>query len=318
MQNNTVKTIRVVFGRHGISCANVREKTQTIPGYHTLYSDPELSYEGRRHLHRLGPLFRKQLENKNPVVCASGLIRAQQTAYGMTYANKIFVVPHICETGSYIQTPDNTPLSPSEQEAVLRETCQMNLISRLDRTHYIPTDLSNFEKFKEWFAQHWSALSNNDPSRLFVFFSHGGFMRSFLKKISGNNDFEKIKNYECHELTFEVDTTTNKITNVHYIGRFDYREGELPHVNPDAECAHDTCRFKACLKSTRQEVPTEERCTAFSPRVNPQVKHSNNVKDPRHLVEKYTIPTKPKYSFEPVPVTSRRRKRYNRRKTRKH
>jgi broad specificity phosphatase PhoE len=317
MENNTVE-LRVIFGRHGISCANLRKKTQTIPGYHTLYSDPELSYEGRLHLHRLGLLFRKQLEMKNPVVCASGLIRAQQTAYGMTHADKIFVVPHICETDSYIQTADNTPLSQPEQEAVLQETCQTDLIGRLDRTHYIPTDLSNFETFKQWFAQHWSALSNNDPSRLFVFFSHGGFIRSFLKKITGNKDFPKIKNYECHELKFVVNTVTKKINEVIYVGRFDYGEGELPRVNPDAECGHDTCRFKACLKSTRREVPAEERCTAFSPRVNPQIKRSNNVKDPRHLVEKYTRSTKPKYFFEPVPVTSRRRKRYNCRKTRKH
>jgi broad specificity phosphatase PhoE len=315
MQSNTVKTIRVVFGRHGISCANVREKTGSFK-YHIWYPDPELSYEGRRHLHRLGPLFRTKLESENPVVCASGLIRAQQTAYGMTHADKIFVVPHICETGSLTKalgtpdTADNIPLSPPEQEAVLRETCEMNLISRLDRTHYIPTNVSNFETFKQWFAQHWSALSNNDPNRLFVFFSHGGFMRSFLKKISGNKDFPKIKNYECHELTFEVDDITG--INVSYVGRFDYGEGELPSVNPDAECGHDTCRFKACLKSTQQEVPAEERCTAFSP-----LKRSNSVKDPRHLVEKYTRSTKPKYSFEPVSVVSRRRKRYNRRKTRK-
>jgi broad specificity phosphatase PhoE len=260
-------TLRVIFGRHGISCANLRSKQTGIT--QIFYADPELSHEGRRHVVRLGKLFRTAMNHENPVVGASEMIRAQQTAFGMTLAKDIHVIPHICETGTLtktIGTPDtwdNLPLPPEEQAKILHQVCEDELVTRLrlqtNQTYVSnPKHRSNFDKFKEWFGRHWRILNHGDISRPFVFFSHGGFMKSFLNKLPETPNITDIKNYECHEIAITVNTTSYEVTDVHYIKRFDYGEGELPHVDPTADCKEDTCRNSSCWKGTR--ISEEKRC----------------------------------------------------------
>ena len=122
-------TIRVIFGRHGTSCANVMKETSIISLIdlrRRYYPDPELSHSGREQVEHLRPFFLKKLKGERPIVCASGLLRAQQTAYGLTHADTIYIVPHICEVGI---GDDNVPLSKAKQDTILKDICQEDAIN---------------------------------------------------------------------------------------------------------------------------------------------------------------------------------------------
>jgi broad specificity phosphatase PhoE len=220
------------------------------------YSDPELSHAGQSQVEKLRPLFLKKLQGEKPIVCASGLLRAQQTAYGLTHAKSIYIAPHICEVGVGL---DNTPLSKSKQEDILKEICHEELISHRNFDYYSSTDKSNFSKFKKWFGKHWSILSKNNPSRLFLFFSHG----NFIKSLPGVSKLSRVKNCECYEFSFTI--TNEIVTNVQYVGKFEYADLSAPDILLD--CLMDTCRKPSCLQWNAVRVPTSKRCSILSARV---------------------------------------------------
>jgi len=256
-------TLRVLFGRHGISCANLQKSTASAPSLdprRKFYSDPELCHSGRVAVDKLRPAFLKKVKGEKLVVCASGLIRAQQTAYGLTHTNTIYITPHICEHGMGY---DDTPLPKSKQATILKEVCDEELISRRNFDYYNSTYTSNFTKFKTWFAQHWSYLSKNKSS-LFLFISHGGFIRSFLKTLPGGPNLSEMKNCEIHELSFTIDTEKEVVTNVKYIGKFEY--ADIPDIDLSLDCALDTCRKPSCLHWNARQVPATKRCTVLKVR----------------------------------------------------
>lgn len=239
-------TIRVIFGRHGTSCANVMKETSSISLINLrrrYYSDPELSHSGREQVETLQPLFLKKLKGEDPIVCASGLLRAQQTAYGLTHADTIYIVPHICEIGI---GDDNVPLSKAKQEKILKDTSQEELIPRRNFDYYDSNNKTSFSRFKKWFGHNWSSLSKGDSSRLFVFISHGLFIRKFIKNLPERIVLPETKNCQCYELSFTIDKNT--VTDVHYVGEFKY--ADLPGINTELDCKMDTCRKPSCLHWT--------------------------------------------------------------------
>ena len=249
--------IRVIFGRHGTSCANVMKATSSISAINLrrrYYSDPELSHSGREQVEHLRPLFLKKLSGEEPIVCASGLLRAQQTAYGLTHTDTIYVVPHICEIGV---GDDNVPLSKAKQETILKETCQEELIPLRNFEYYQSNHKTSFSRFKKWFGKHWSILSKEDPSRLFLFLSHGKFIRRFIKNLPEGRSLSETKNCECHELSFTINK--NMVTNVDYVGEFKY--ADLPDINTELDCKMDTCRKPSCLHWTATRAT--HRCSVF-------------------------------------------------------
>jgi len=223
------------------------------------YSDPELSHSGREQIDTLRPLFLKKLTGEEPIVCASGLLRAQQTAYGLTYADTIYVVPHICEIGI---GDDNVPLSKAKQETILKETCQEELIPLRNFDYYSSIKKTSFSQFKKWFGKHWSILSKGDPSRLFLFISHGLFIRKFVKNLPGGRSLPETKNCECHELSFTIDKET--VTDVRYIGEYKY--ADLPSINITLDCKLDTCRKPSCLHWNATRAAPSQRCSVFATR----------------------------------------------------
>lgn len=234
--------IRVIFGRHGTSCANVMKETSSISLIdlrRRYYKDPELSHSGREQVEQLRPLFLKKLKEEEPIICASGLLRAQQTAYGLTHADTIYIVPHISEIGTGY---DNIPLSKVKQEKILKDTSQEELIPLRNFDYYQSDHKTSFTQFKKWFGHHWSILSKGDPSRLFVFISHGMFIRKFIKNISGKI-LPETKNCQCYELSFTIDKDI--VTDVHFIGEYKY--ADLPGINITLDCEADTCRKPSCL-----------------------------------------------------------------------
>lgn len=254
-------TVRVIFGRHGTSCANLMKETSSISLIdlrRQYYSDPELSHSGREQVEQLRPFFLKKLKGERPIVCASGLLRAQQTAYGLTHADTIYIVPHICEIGIGAST---IPLSKAKQDTILKEICQEDLILRRNFNYYNSNKKDSFSEFKKWFGHHWSILSKKDPTRLFLFLSHGRFIKKFLKKISGKS-LSEIKNCECHELLFTIEKDT--VTDVRYVGEFKY--ADLPGINTSLDCALDTCRIPSCMYWKATRVAPSHRCSVFTTR----------------------------------------------------
>jgi len=255
-------TLRVMFVRHGFSCANLEKETSYISAidirrrYHT---DPELSHSGRTAVERLRPDFLKKFKGEKLIVCASGLIRAQQTAYGLTHADTVYVVPHISESGIGW---DNVPLSESKQAAILKEVCDEDTLKHRDMTYYRSANKTSFSEFKKWFGHHWEELSHNDPKRIFVFVSHGVLMRKIIASISGGRVFPDTKNYECHELAFTVNRETEAVTDVQYVKQIDY--ADLPAMDLSLDCSLDTCRIPSCKYWNAKRVPASKRCLLFS------------------------------------------------------
>jgi len=223
------------------------------------YSDPELSHSGRDQVDTLRPLFLTKLKGEEPIVCASGLLRAQQTAYGLTHADTIYIVPHICEIGTGY---DNVPLSKVKQEQILKDTYQEELIPLRNFDYYQSDNKNSFTRFKKWFGKHWSILSKGDPSKLFLFISHGLFIRKFVKKLPGATSLPETKNCECHELSFTIDKET--VTDVQYVEKFEY--ADLPSINTTLDCKLDTCRKPSCLHWNATRATPSQRCSVFATR----------------------------------------------------
>jgi broad specificity phosphatase PhoE len=255
-------TLRVLFVRHGFSCGNLQKETSyisVIDARRRYYSDPELSHSGRTAVERLRPEFLKKLKGEKLVVCASGLIRAQQTAYGLTHADTVFVVPHISESGIGW---DNVPLSESTQVAVLKEVCDEDTLEHRDMTYYRSANKSSFTEFKKWFGHHWEELSHNDPKRVFVFVSHGLLMRKIVTLISGGLVVPDPKNFECYELAITVNRETEVVTDVQYVKKLEY--ATLPDMDLSLDCSLDTCRIPSCKYWNAKQVPASKRCLLFS------------------------------------------------------
>jgi len=141
---NAVARNTIIFVRHGVSCANVRKK---ILNDYASILDPALTAAGILKAKTFGAHFKEELFNtilkpqaagenpQTPIVCASVLLRAQQTACFMlnpdkndeikhrspiiTEANPLRILPYISEFSNKIaarlfgnetgQTNDNTP-----------------------------------------------------------------------------------------------------------------------------------------------------------------------------------------------------------------
>jgi len=224
-----------------------------------LYSDPELSHSGRAQMDSLRPAFLKKIKGDRPIVCASGLLRAQQTAYGLTHADNIYIVPHICESGYGL---DNMPLSKSKQDVILKEVCDEDIIPRRNFDYYRSTHISNFTKFKQWFGEHWSVLAKKDPSRLFICFSHGRFIKNILRTLMEVSKIPDVKNFECHEFAFTVEN--DSVIDVKYVRPFEY--ADLSKFDKSLDCDMDTCRKLSCLHWNTTRVPASKRCLVLKSR----------------------------------------------------
>lgn len=111
--------IKLVFIRHGFSCANEAKYHGDITKYiaktvSDRYRDPSLTNYAVKDI-IAAQLMTEKLEINHPIaVFSSTLLRAQQTAYYLFPENKIFVAPYISELGF---GKDNMAIKPMEQEA---------------------------------------------------------------------------------------------------------------------------------------------------------------------------------------------------------
>lgn len=140
------------------------------------YRDPELTRAGQEKAVQRGALFRTYLsENgfQNPIVGASLLMRAQQTAFLMMspdydaqeYLKTLFVVPFVSETGPrfWFQTDDNKPMTDeSQKRQVLSLPGKKPSLTTVLRPVPNPlpskSEIPDIKKFKGWLAQYYTTL----------------------------------------------------------------------------------------------------------------------------------------------------------------
>jgi len=187
----------VVFVRHGLSCANILAK---VPfGGHFLYPDPELSKQGILMSKSLSATLVKNVYTiwgDEPFsVCASQMIRAQQTAFYMIASSikaPINVLPHIAEKGI---TTDNYALPTAEQIHIMidKDPAVVDLLlkGKDGRKKQGMFDKSDFKKFLEWAAVNPAYFSKgSDGVYRAVIVSHGHFLKGVfgLKFDMKNNE----------------------------------------------------------------------------------------------------------------------------------
>ncbi|MHB1955695.1 MAG: hypothetical protein ACYCOU_18315, partial [Sulfobacillus sp.] len=147
--------VRIVFVRHGVSCANeVKEYGKTMKLLHALYPDPELSRAGRELTLINGKSLLAALRRQNIVIDffgSSSLMRAIETAAIIAADTgcqfKVFPLPYLAEKGA---TPDNMPLSVDEQMRVLSLPSEVDFSFCNGRTP--GRSASNYDKFLGWLS----------------------------------------------------------------------------------------------------------------------------------------------------------------------
>ena len=144
------------------------------------YKDPELTRAGQEKAINRGIPFRAYLETHqlfNPIVTASVLMRAQQTAFLMMspdyrnreYLEKLAIVPYASEVGSalWFKTDDNTPLRSEDQARIM--SIRYKTPGIVGRRMYIPNPLPSDAstpspaKFIQWLNATYMQLAENIP-----------------------------------------------------------------------------------------------------------------------------------------------------------
>jgi len=177
-------SLKVIFVRHSVSCQNIRKGKTEV----SREKDPELSRVGIREALRVGDALGSKIveEGRNPILGASVLLRAQQTAYLMLYPEvPIHIFPYISESDGWGVVGsvgnDNTPKSREEQR-VFYETYMRNIVTKLDYTYRDETpdgDTSSLPKFITFLNKKW----NTFQSRGLLLFSHGKYIKNMYTSL---------------------------------------------------------------------------------------------------------------------------------------
>lgn len=204
----TAKTFTLLFIRHGISCANLRKertKKQFLKD-HTSIMDPGLTRGGIIKATERGAMLRQALADP-PLVCASTLVRAQQTALFMldpwiTPENKLHILPYMSEVGLF-KTRDNTPRPLPDQLEFLRRQGISDIEHRLDTSNLGVPDANtpSLGKFKEFLG---GFLAGEEDGQTVVLFTHGNFIAKLLKSLGYPIAKSDRPNYVAYKIVGEI------------------------------------------------------------------------------------------------------------------
>lgn len=258
------KIFEILFIRHGESCANALHKSKSYlqKASHASYNDPELTSRGILESEQRGDLFLKPVlsgsqgfypqiettEEGKPLhramftLGSSPLLRAQETAYlmvGKPWKKKIFLMPHIGETGKLGSfTRDNNPDPFGYQTAYMQtrhgEPGQPGqTLLYLDTSKVEAAVEPNFPLFQEWIKTHPNYFTKGlDGVYRAVIVSHSNSLRKAFPFAECVNPPKGIP---------EKDQPSWKLSNNDFlVSVFDFREekpeGEVPgrFLNPEA------------------------------------------------------------------------------------
>ena len=188
--NHISGELNVVFVRHGLSCANVMQRLNVhFRPTSLLYSDPELSNEGRLRCENLQSDFKKLIDklfpHNNYILGSSTLLRAQETAYRMTktLSKPIAIMPFVAEKG---MAKDVTPKPRNEQIKSIEKHIDPKMIDRfpsyIDFHGYVDLkkDKSDPVLFMKWLQYLWVTAKQQNIviPKNFIIFTHSRTMAS--------------------------------------------------------------------------------------------------------------------------------------------
>lgn len=105
------QTVRMVFIRHGFSCANFQKESGFFGNMAKAFKyDPPLTNHAIRDIVNRRGEIQRSIEVKPDLVLASTLLRAQQTAQFIYPDRPIYVAPFIKEVGSTLDNVANKPV----------------------------------------------------------------------------------------------------------------------------------------------------------------------------------------------------------------
>ena len=234
--------------RHGISCGNINYHLRDELSL-SLYTDPELTQEGRAILTRVRKDMKKAIQGPF-IVGASNLIRTQQSANLLFNPKRLYIVPAIGEFGRHNQ--ENTPLRPSVQGDVLTAfTGDGAILKKRDYKFFIEdanmTDTNQVKVFLEWLGKYYKKLAKaahvSKPNLVLV--SHYGFINELICSIKCLEE-----GFIMNSALIEFDVTlTGETVRLDSVKQVFYTDDDLT-INIDKNLKTDKCRIP--LKNTRR------------------------------------------------------------------
>jgi hypothetical protein len=233
----------IIFIRHAQSCANIWKTKSKIR--QITYKDPEITEAGIETSKRLSSVLKlkiKHLWKNNPyTVGSSQMIRAQETAYYMTRAKSINIIPHIGETGLSL---DNFAFSKEKQREIISKR-NPNVIRSLDkgcdfREAQTINEKSNWLKFLNWVIKNPKCFAKgSDNVYRGIVFTHSHFLQNSFKLSKS----DKIKN----------NNGIHAIINTDYIVPNESNYRLLSIGDTDNSNGPDKCRISPYASSTRKK-----------------------------------------------------------------
>jgi broad specificity phosphatase PhoE len=217
--------VRVIFMRHGYSCANLAKRLGFFKtGYlHNQYTDPELTATGIKYAkdiynkyHKgtglntdqfplLSLLYQQGIQN----VCSSVLMRTQQTAQYTFDPEKITVIPYVSEEGGF---EENTPIRDQSvkknimyQSDLYTGDPMQNTYSKLDYSliqGISDANIPDVHKFLRWLNENYQKIRINPDVNTIIIVSHKHFMQSLHQYITGKKI--NINNYDMLQYELEL------------------------------------------------------------------------------------------------------------------
>jgi broad specificity phosphatase PhoE len=173
-----------------------------------------------------------------PIVGASVLIRAQQTADLLFNPKKIYIVPFVAEIGT---TLDNIPRDKYRQKEIYKKICMPETADKRDYSFYNSYKngpRSNIASFKKWIRTEFENLINK-PNQVLVIVCHGKYIRHLIYSLGYKKVLSETLNCEAHKFFYDKDEN-----NISYKGEYKYTY--LKKLNPKANCNVDFCRKDTC------------------------------------------------------------------------
>ena len=158
--------VRVIFIRHGYSCANIVKDSGYIREIFTSYPDPELSQIGLNLSKENGKKLKNEIGKRGievDFIASSSLIRAIETAYYIFGREQpIYTLPYVAEKG---KTVDNMALDLNQQRKIISEKNALSCLSDADcPIKFMFSDKSagrsesNYKEFINWFSNNLDTI----------------------------------------------------------------------------------------------------------------------------------------------------------------
>ena len=246
---------KVYMFRHSVSCSNLARKIDN-PLDANLYTDPELTREGRAFAASLRPYALKYIR-KPFVTGVSYLLRTHQTAQLLLNPKKMYIIPYISELGKWFQ--ENNPIPQDLQKDLLEQKLNNKSLVPLRDYKYYKADSKPYDEkvqvqeFLKWLGHNLGKITEGGKKSL-ALVSHWGFIQDVIKYHIG---FSPHKINNCDLLELDI-TLKHGAAQIQSLKRGLYAPESMFEWNRDQQFKDHGCRlsvgtFRKTLKKTKRD-----------------------------------------------------------------